>query len=102
MMELETHCGSRGCICTHTHGCDRGWVFMEYTDEIRVKVDGLPTIQLVKREGVRPCQMCDSERYEIWFSSKNSREYHDRLRDRSSHNRTKAYDNEERDKTRTL
>lgn len=101
-MNLDDHCGQRGCICTHTAGCSKGWIFTEYTDEIRVKVDGLPTIKLVKREGVYPCPVCDPDRYEIYITSKSSYEYHERLRNRSSHSRTKAYENEERHKTRTL
>lgn len=23
------HCGRRGCACTHTHGCDHGWLETE-------------------------------------------------------------------------
>lgn len=31
MSVFDTHCGRRGCNCTHAYGCVRGWVDM--TDE---------------------------------------------------------------------
>jgi hypothetical protein len=101
-MNLEDHCGKSNCYCTHTHGCSKGWIEMEYVDEKKVVRNGIPSITLTTYQGVRPCQTCDPERYEIWWSSISSFEYHERLRMRSTVNRTKAYENEERDKTRTL
>jgi len=101
-MNLENHCGRSNCHCTHSQGCIKGWIWVEYVDEKKVVRNGIPSITLTTYEGVRPCQNCDPERYEIWWSSKSSFEYHERLRMRSTVNRTKAYENEERDKTRTL
>ena len=101
-MNLENHCGRSNCNCTHSQGCIKGWIWLEYVDEKKVVRNGIPSITLTTYEGVRPCQTCDPERYEIWWSSKSSFEYHERLRMRSTVNRTKAYENEERDKTRTL
>lgn len=101
-MNLENHCGRSNCYCTHSQGCIKGWIWLEYVDEKKVVRNGIPSITLTTYEGVRPCQNCDPERYEIWWSSKSSFEYHERLRMRSTVNRTKAYENEERDKTRTL
>lgn len=100
--DLESHCGKHGCFCTHTNGCVKGWIEQEYTHEKKVIRSGIPSVTLTTYEGVRPCQNCDPERYEIWWSSKTSAEYHERLRARSTVNRNKAYENEERDKTRTL
>ena len=101
-MNLENHCGRSNCYCTHSQGCIKGWIWLEYVDEKKVVRNGIPSITLTTYEGVRPCQNCDPERYEIWWSSKSSFEYHERLRMRSTVNRTKSYENEERDKTRTL
>jgi len=100
--DLEYHCGKQGCYCTHTHGCTKGWIEQEYIHEKKVVRNGIPSVTLTKYDGVRPCQTCDPERYEIWWSSKTSAEYHERLRARSTVNRNKTYENEERDKTRTL
>ena len=100
--DLENHCGKHGCYCTHTNGCVKGWIEQEYTHEKKVVRGGIPSVTLTSYDGVRPCQNCDPERYEIWWSSKTSAEYHERLRARSTVNRNKAYENEERDKTRTL
>lgn len=100
--DLDNHCGKHGCYCTHTNGCVKGWIEQEYIHEKKVIRGGIPSVTLKTYEGVRPCQNCDPERYEIWWSSKTSAEYHERLRARSTVNRNKAYENEERDKTRTL
>ena len=100
--DLENHCGKHGCYCTHTNGCSKGWIEQKYIHEKKVIRNGIPSVTLTTYEGVRPCQNCDPERYEIWWSSKTSAEYHERLRARSTVNRNKTYENEERDKTRTL
>lgn len=100
--DLDNHCGKHGCYCTHTNGCVKGWIEQEYIHEKKVVRNGIPSLTLTTYQGVRPCQNCDPERYEIWWSSKTSAEYHERLRARSTVNRNKAYENEERDKTRTL
>lgn len=55
-----------------------------------------------KREGVRPCPTCDPERANIFATAKNSRELHERLSARSTHNRKLAYEEAENSKTRTL
>jgi len=101
-MDLERHCHRAGCICTHTEPCYGGWVWIQYVEEVKRMVKGIPSVTLVDREGVRPCMICDPERYEIWLTSKSSHEYHERLSARSSHQKIKAYEKDERDKTRTL
>lgn len=97
-------CQNSSCICTHTDGCEAGWIFQDYWVDSRYKVvDEFAMIEGKRKyEGVIPCRNCDPERWEIWKTSRNSREYHERLMARSTHNRTKAYENEEKSKTRTL
>jgi hypothetical protein len=77
-------------------------VWVQYVEEVKRVRQGIPSVTLIDREGVRPCMICDPERYEIWLTSKSSQEYHDRLSARSSHQKIKAYEKDERDKTRTL
>lgn len=46
------HCGRSGCRCTHTHGCDHGWVQLpSYTDP--------KTLQTYSPVG--PCPVCRPE-----------------------------------------
>lgn len=97
-------CENSSCICTHTDGCDAGWIQEDYWVDSRGKrVSEFAMIEnKTKYEGVVPCKNCDFERWEIWNSSHNSKDYHERLRARSTHNRTKAYEAEEKSRTRTL
>ena len=90
-MYPENHCGNTGCMCTHTHGCERGWVYGKHYDERNVEY-----------EGVTPCAMCDPDRYEIFLTSKNRHELFERLRNRGKHQRSQAYQDDEQSKTRTL
>jgi len=46
--------------------------------------------------------MCDPDRYEIFLTSKTRLELFERLRKRGTHQRAKAYDEDEKSKTRTL
>lgn len=101
-MDMERHCKRTACMCTHEEPCYAGWVEFSYVEEVKHVRNGIPSIKLIDRIAVRPCMICDPERYEIWFSSKTSQEYHERLSARSSSNRSKAYEKDERDKTRTL
>lgn len=49
------HCGRAGCRCTHTEGCDHGWVDMPaYTDPV-TKQGYAP---------VAPCPVCRPESYD--------------------------------------
>lgn len=90
-MNLENHCGNTGCICTHTEGCSKGWILGKHLDENNVLY-----------EGVSPCPICDPDRYEIFLTSKNRHELFERLRARGTHTRRKAYEEDERSRTRTL
>lgn len=101
-MDLDRHCKRTGCRCTHSDPCYAGWVEFDYVEEVKRVRNGIPSITLIDRTAVRPCMICDIERYEIWYASKTSQEYHERLQSRSSSNKNKAYEKDERDKTRTL
>jgi len=97
-------CEKPSCICTHTDGCNAGWIDVDYWVDSKYKVvDEFAMIEGKRKyEGAIPCQNCDYERWEIWKTSQNSKEYAERLRARSTYNRTKAYESEENSKTRTL
>jgi len=101
-MNLDRHCRKSGCMCTHDEPCYAGWINFKYVEEVKKIRNGIPSVTLLDREAARPCMICDPDRYQIWFSSKSSDEYHERLQSRSSANKSKAYEKDERDKTRTL
>lgn len=102
-VEMVLSCDRTGCICTHTDGCEAGWIWVEYwVDSRGVKCSEFANIPKTRYEGVIPCKNCDYDRWVIWNTSTTSKEYGERLRARSLHNRTKAYENEEQSKTRTL
>jgi hypothetical protein len=102
-MDLEKHCGVSGCICTHTLGCDKGWILGKFTEDKVVKLsNGISSTRTETFEGVSPCPMCDPDRYEIFITSKTRLELFERLRKRGTHQRAKAYDEDEKSKTRTL
>ena len=102
-MDLENHCKASGCICTHTGGCERGWILGKYTEDKVVKLsNGIDSTVTETFEGVSPCPICDPDRYEIFLTSKSRLELFERLRNRGTHQRSKAYQDDERSKTRTL
>ena len=103
-MNLENHCGKTGCMCTHSHGCEKGWIWIEYIDEtiIRRNTTGARDAIRRKYQGVYPCAVCDSVRYEIYMNSRTPDEYHDKLRNRGTFKKQPAYDDNERSQTRTL
>lgn len=54
---IDGHCGRAGCRCTHTEGCDRGWVDVpSYTDP--------RTLQTYSP--VAPCPVCRPERFDLY------------------------------------
>lgn len=97
------HCGRTGCICTHTEPCEYGWIYVEYyEDKKTITKDGNTKVVSERYEGVKFCPTCDRERASIQLSSSNSKELGERLRARSTVSKFKAYEEEERSKTRTL
>lgn len=49
------HCGRRGCRCTHTNGCDHGWVDLPDRKHPRT---------LLTYPTVAPCPVCRPESWE--------------------------------------
>ena len=96
------HCKRLQCLCTHEDPCYSGWVTYNYVEEIKRIRNGIPAVEYINREGARPCMTCNPQGYEFWFSSKSNEEYHSRMQDQSHSNKSKAYERDERDKTRTL
>jgi hypothetical protein len=90
-MNIENHCGDSSCICTHTSGCEKGWILGKYLDEKNVEY-----------EAVSPCPICDPDRYEIFLTSKSRQELFDKLRARGTHVKRQVYEDNENSKTRTL
>ena len=101
-MDLEKHCGTSNCICTHTQGCEKGWILGKFTEDKIVKLpNGINSTVTETFEGVSPCPMCDPDRYEIFITSKTRLELFERLRKRGTHQRAKANEDDEKSKTRT-
>jgi len=102
-MNLDNHCGTSNCICTHTYGCEKGWIWRKDTDSKVVTLGNGETKTVTEeREGVYPCPICDPDRHEIFLTSKDSHELFERLRKRGTHQRINSYEQDERSKTRTL
>lgn len=96
-------CEDSSCICTHTDGCETGWIDVQYwVDNRGVICSEFANIPKFRYEGVVPCKNCDYERWKIYNTSATTKEYGERLRARSVHTRIKAYEKEEESKTRTL
>ena len=100
----ENHCYRTGCICTHTDGCEYGWIWIEYVDEkvIKRNTSGARDVIRRKYDGVYPCPICDPDRYQLYISSKSREEYHEELGNRGTFKKKKAYEENERSETRTL
>ena len=98
----ENHCRRINCRCTHTDGCERGWIWTEYIDRQEKKVnDEIVVVQKVY-EGVLFCPVCDPERAHIQKTSKSSEELAERLRERSKYKSAENYERQEANQTRTL
>lgn len=97
------HCGKTGCICTHTAPCEYGWIWVEYYEEKKTKTkDGNTKVVSERYEGVKFCPTCSPDRASIQQSSRDNMELQERLRARSTVSKFKAYEEEERSKTRAL
>jgi len=95
-------CSKSECFCTHTEPCEYGWIWVEYYEEVIVRINDTTKVKSEKREGVTPCPTCDPERASIFRTAKNTWELGEKLRARSNYNRKQAYEESESSKTRTL
>jgi len=98
----ENHCRKVNCRCTHTDGCERGWIHVRYSDTKIVTRNGVETKVETWYDGVQFCSVCDPERAHIQRTSASSEEMAQRLRERSSYKNTENYEKQEANKTRTL
>jgi uncharacterized protein YcbX len=67
-----TSCGKKGCTCTHTDGCEAGWIETSTRDERGVTYDQ-----------VKPCPRCRGDVATIAASAKNRQHFQSLIRDKS-------------------
>lgn len=99
---MYNKCTKINCYCTHTDGCDRGYIFIRYCDKKTILRNGVQTTTETWYDGVRFCPVCDPERAHIQNTSTSSEEMAERLRNRSTLKSSENYDKEEATRTRTL
>ena len=95
-------CNRLNCYCTHTDGCEKGFIYVRYADKKIIIRDGVQTEIEVWYDGVRFCPICDPERAHIQSTSTSSEEMAERLRSRSQFKYSENYEKQETSKTRTL
>ena len=98
----ENHCRRINCRCTHTDGCERGYIWVRYAHITERVVKGEKIQTETWYDGVKFCAVCDPERAHIQNTSTSSEELHQRLGARSKYKHAENYDQQEAQKTRTL
>jgi hypothetical protein len=96
------HCGRLNCRCTHTEGCEKGFIAIRYVDKQEKIRQGQKIVVETWYDGVHFCSICDPERAHIQQSSQSSEEMGQRLRERSKYKHAENYEQKESDKTKTL
>jgi uncharacterized Zn finger protein (UPF0148 family) len=99
---MDTRCNKTNCICTHTDGCEKGYIWVRYKNTEKRMRHGEQILIETWYDGVRFCPICDPERAHIQNTSTSSEELAERLRNRSSLRSSDNYDREEATRTRTL
>jgi uncharacterized Zn finger protein (UPF0148 family) len=99
---MDTRCNRTNCICTHTDGCEKGYIWVRYKNTKKRMRHGEQILIETWYDGVRFCPICDPERAHIQNTSTSSEELAERLRNRSSLRSSDNYDREEATRTRTL
>lgn len=79
-----TPCGRKGCTCTHTEGCEAGWIETSTRDSRGITYDQ-----------VRPCPKCRGDVATIAASAKNREHFQALVRDKTL--RTDAADQHQSD-----
>ena len=96
-------CNRENCLCEHIDPCAAGWVTFRYkVDKTYRDREGVSHTTEVWYDGARPCPTCDPERAHIFETSATQKELHERLKARSTLNRTAQQENYEASRTRTL
>lgn len=98
----QMHCGRINCRCTHTEGCEKGFISIRYVDKQEKIRNGERITIETWYDGVQFCSVCDPERAHIQQSSTSSEEMAHRLRERSKYKHAETYEQKESEKTRTL
>lgn len=99
---MNNRCTKLNCYCTHTDGCERGYIFVRYKHTEKRIREGKEILKETWYDGVRFCPICDPERAHIQNTSTTSEEFAERLRNRSTLKSSANYDKEEATRTRTL
>jgi uncharacterized Zn finger protein (UPF0148 family) len=99
---MDTRCNKLNCFCTHTDGCEKGFIWVRYKHTEKRMREGKQILIETWYDGVRFCPICDPERAHIQDTSTSSEELAERLRNRSSLRSSDNYDREEATRTRTL
>ena len=98
----QMHCGRINCRCTHTEGCEKGFIHTRYVDRKEKIRKGEKQVVETWYDGVLFCSVCDPERSQIQRTSTSSEEMAQRLRERSKYKHAENYEQKELEKTRTL
>lgn len=81
-----SHCGRAGCECSHTDGCEAGWIEnrpgMVQADLFDAPEDAQPAAR-VQYDSVRPCPRCAPRRAELIEETADRRRAQQRLRVRT-------------------
>lgn len=78
-----SHCGRTGCPCTHTGGCQAGWIDNSPTDvqaDLFDESDPQAPPVRVLYDSVRPCPACAPRRAEILEETPDRRRAQQKLR----------------------
>lgn len=98
----QMHCGRVNCRCTHTEGCEKGYIWVRYLVKEEKNRKGEKIVVETWYDGVQFCSVCDPERAHIQKTSKSSEELSYRLGQRSKYKHAENYEQTESEKTRTL
>lgn len=98
----QNHCGRLNCRCTHTEGCEKGYISIRYVDRQEFIKKGEKITKEVWYDGAVFCSVCDPERAHIQQTSTSTEEMGQRLRERSKYKHAENYEQKESEKTRTL
>lgn len=96
------HCGRVNCICTHTEGCEKGFISVRYPDRKEINTKEGKKVVETWYDGVLFCPTCDPERAFIQTHARSREEFFHKLQERSKFKATENYEKSEESKTRTL
>ena len=98
----STRCKNVNCQCTHTDGCERGFIWVRYKETKVVRQNDEEKTIEIWRDGVKFCPVCDPIRAHIQDTSRSPEEMAERLRARSSLKHAENYEKQDEAKTKVL